>query len=141
MWILVIIILGASVSADRFCPENHFFNTETDRCQECSVCPENVFISRTCSETNDTLCRKIDFSFMIENDENSVKENTVTPYVVSLDEDQLYWRNLAFALIIVLSLTVVISTGCVLVACYRFRHTGRFCKSMVQDHGKNLFKS
>ena len=145
------------------CRDNEFFNLETKHCQVCTLCKPGQAFRRTCSETNDTLCGMWDFSFLdtrkgmrqqyttdydepfIQQEEHYTHRVTKVPtqkapYVLSGNEEE--WKNLAFALIGVLSVLVILATILVFVICYKVRHTGWFCKTVSGiDQGKLLFSS
>lgn len=137
------------------CSENEFFNLQRNLCQVCTVCKHGQALRRTCSKTNDTLCGMINFSFLDghkeekqphvtdddysghftaydEQNSHRVSEEPThkAPYVLS-QENEREWKNLAFALIGVLSVLIILTTLLVLIICYKVRHTGWFCKSVT----------
>ena len=161
-WTVLLLLLYVLDRTDgaRRCRKNEFFNLQLNRCQVCTVCKDGQALRRTCSKTNDTLCGMINFSFLdnrkegkypyVPNDDYSVhftedkpdpqRENTApnnkAPYVLS-QENEREWKNLAFALIAVLSVLIILTTTLVLIICYKVRHTGWFCKSVTGiDQGK-----
>lgn len=148
--IILVYVLDRTYSISK-CGENQFFNSRRNRCQLCTVCKPGQAFRRTCSDTNDTLCGMIDFSFLdshkdeketdteyinftLDQKPNShgITEESAhkAPYVLS-EENELEWKNLAFALIGVLSVLILITTVLVLIICYKIRHTGWFCKSVT----------
>lgn len=164
-WTVLLLLLYVLDRTDgaRRCRKNEFFNLQLNRCQVCTVCKDGQALRRTCSKTNDTLCGMINFSFLdnrkegkypyVPNDDYSVhftedkpdsqRENTApnnkAPYVLS-QENEREWKNLAFALIAVLSVLIILTTTLVLIICYKVRHTGWFCKSVTgidQEEAEN----
>ena len=157
--VLLVLLYCLGTESVRRCRENEFFNLETRQCQVCTVCKPGQAFRRTCSETNDTLCGMINFSFLDTRKEErhpyvndydaqfsqeDHKTHRVTkeptqkpPYMLSENEQE--WKNLAFALIAVLSVLVILTTILVLVICYKVRHTGWFCKTVTGiDQGKTI---
>lgn len=151
MVILMTCFLAEAGARVKNCKENEFFNLQLRQCLECTVCKPGQALRRTCSKTNDTLCGMINFSFIdprkevyitvdsqptwTENKQSFphrvTKEPThKAPYVLS-QENELQWKNLAFALIGVLSVLIVVTTVLVLIICYKVRYTGWFCKSVT----------
>lgn len=160
--IVIVCFLAEEVVGTGKCKDHEFFNLERQKCQECTVCKPGQMLRRTCSETNDTLCGMINFSFLDPRKEDKHFYNTkdslgtrvleveqyssrVTrgptikaPYVLS-EENELEWKNLAFALIGILSVLIIVTTVLVLVICYKVRYTGWFCKSVTGiDQGKTF---
>ena len=164
MVIVLTCFLTEAASRVKDCKENEFFNLQRHHCQVCTVCKPGQALRRTCSKTNDTLCGMINFSFIdprkeekevyiTEDSEQTWNENEESfphrvtkepthkaPYVLS-QENELEWKNLAFALIGVLSVLIVVTTVLVLIICYKVRYTGWFCKSVTGiDQGKSELK-
>ena len=162
MVILMTCLLTEAAARVNNCKSNEFFNLQTRQCQMCTLCKPGQALRRTCSKTNDTLCGMINFSFIdprkeekeVYNSEDSeqalneiedsfphrvTKEPTQkAPYVLS-QENELEWKNLAFALIGVLSVLIIVTTVLVLIICYKVRYTGWFCKSVTAiDQGNVL---
>lgn len=139
---LVLILLGLTfspVSAFRNCSENEFFNEVTGKCQVCSTC--DGLLSRVCSEMHDTLCgivvdKNLNFSFLeYKHSWNNNPKQQDTPTVLQSYEDEEYWKNLAIALIAVVSVLTVVSTLIVMLDCYRFRKYNLSCKGVATDQG------
>ncbi|KAL4238263.1 hypothetical protein ACF0H5_002975 [Mactra antiquata] len=140
---LVPLLLGISlcaVLAVQDCPENEFYNQETKQCQMCSTC-DGQLLSRICSGTRDTMCgivlaRNFNFSFLdTKHSLSGSNKEQDTPTVIESDDDEEYWKNLAIALIAVVSVLAVVSTLVVMLDCYRYRKYNMTCKGATLEQG------
>lgn len=118
------------------CKENEFFDVSVEKCKKCSTCPDQL-LSRTCSETSDTLCGLDgNFSFLgSKSAGNEEARDIEVPTVLQSDEEERYWKSLAFALIAVLSALVILTTIVVIVTCHRVRNYTWLCKGVTQEQG------
>lgn len=118
------------------CKENEFFDVSVEKCKKCSTCPDQL-LSRTCSETSDTLCGlEGNFSFLgSQSAGNEETRDIEAPTVLQSDEEERYWKSLAFALIAVLSALVILTTIVVIVTCHRVRNYTWLCKGVTQEQG------
>ncbi|XP_060553023.1 uncharacterized protein LOC132714235 isoform X2 [Ruditapes philippinarum] len=116
------------------CNDNEFFDEIASVCKTCSECPDQLQ-SRTCSEFSDTVCGlQIKFSFLDSQSSGKEDERDMeAPTVLQSDEEERYWKSLAFALIAVLSVLVILTTIVVIITCHRVRSYTSLCKGVAQD--------
>ena len=118
------------------CKDNEFFDEIAGICKQCSECLDQLQ-SRTCSESSDTVCGlQIKFSFLdSQSSGNDDGGDVDAPTVLQSDEEERYWKSLAFALIAVLSALVILTTIVVLLTCHRVRNYSWLCKGVTQEQG------
>ncbi|XP_053374288.1 uncharacterized protein LOC123529209 [Mercenaria mercenaria] len=134
---LLWVVLCPSLLAQK-CKDSEFFDASTQKCKKCSTCPDQL-LSKTCSETSDTLCGlHINFSFLDSQSSGNEDVGDIgTPTVLQSDDEERYWKSLAFALIAVLSALVILTTIVVIVTCHRVRNYTWLCKGVTQEQGED----
>lgn len=124
------------------CKLDEFFSDELGLCKPCTQCPDTLVINIPCMETRDTICGLGgNFSFLgLPRHKGIVLDvdlHVDRPTVLQSDEEEAYWKTLAFALIGILSLLVVITTLVVLFTCHRFRNYSWLCKGVTQEQAED----
>lgn len=142
--IILITVCSVVTCLAATCKENEFFNEHTLKCQACKVC-QDMLLSRICSGTQDTICEGfsgLNFSFLGPPRNRGLvppdkKVEIESPTVLQSNEDEAYWKTLAFALIGILSLLVMITTVVVVFTCHRFRNYSWLCKGVTQEQAED----
>lgn len=141
------------------CSAGLFLRKDTNTCQKCSKCQDNLIILKPCNLENDTFCGPFrDFTFQqpaetddriqVENgDSAGIKTDDVayhhrdpahSPGPTSVSQDPDHWRILAMALAGVLCVVSVFLIVFVVITCYIRKRQQSLHKEPVYNSGKIL---